>query len=439
MRYWWIAIGLIAMAAIIAAAWFSPARQHKGRPARSDGTVSRISLPQDAYIWQRSWTPEVLTAVHAQHSQFRRLVVLAAEISMKDSSVVTVKPDWGQIAQAVDEIGLAIRVGALPAAQAATAFNDDSPQIQMICQAGLSAITKAHAAGLKIVELQIDFDCAESKLEGYQKWVRALKIAVMPVPVVITVLPSWLRHHEFIVLAHETDGFILQVHSLHRPTSPNDPMQLCDADESRRAVIDALASGVKFRLALPTYSYLAGFSSSGTFLGLAGEGVHPSWPDDAIVKTMRSDPSVIAGLVSELSQNHPDLLTGIIWYRLPVAGDKLNWQMATLQAVMAGRTPHPKLETLVVRAASGATDIYLANSGDADASAQCAVIAEWGNANLVAADGINGFDHLDSVANRVTFSSAASEQWIVPGDRLQIGWLRLSVDTEVKTHVQSSR
>ena len=40
-------------------------------------------------------------------------------------------------------------------------------------------------------------------------------------------------------------------------------MQLCDADEAKRAIADASAPGVSFRVALPTYSYLAGFSADG--------------------------------------------------------------------------------------------------------------------------------------------------------------------------------
>jgi hypothetical protein len=42
-------------------------------------------------------------------------------------------------------------------------------------------------------ELQIDFDCAESKLDGYQVWVEAIKYKISPVPVTITALPSWLN------------------------------------------------------------------------------------------------------------------------------------------------------------------------------------------------------------------------------------------------------
>jgi len=433
-------MGLLALAAMAMAAWLIQSRHRAAPPVVPDGSTLTASLPQDVYIWQRAWTPDVVRAVHVERGNFRRLVILAAEISAKDNTVVTVKPDWAELAQAAGEIGLAIRVGPLPAAHAATAFNDDSVLIQLICRSALAAIANARAAAVKVAELQIDFDCAEAKLAGYQKWARALKVAVTPVPVVITVLPSWLKHPDFIALARAADGLILQVHSLHRPQSPDDSLRLCDVAEARRAVADVLPAGVPFRLALPTYSYLAGFSREGSLLGLAGEGAQPSWPDESLVKTLRSDPAEIAGLVHDLMQHHPELLTGIIWYRLPVAGDTLNWHMPTLQAVMAGRIPQAKLAALAVRAASGATDVYLQNTGDAEASAQCRVTVEWRNADLVAADGINGFAHLDSGAKRVTFLAAGSvlEQWIAPGDRRQIGWLRLSADTEVTTHVESS-
>ena len=59
--------------------------------------------------------------------------------------------------------------------------------------------------------MQIDFDCAESKLEGYGGWVRSIRQRIAPVPLVITALPSWLNRREFGTLAEAAGYAIVQV------------------------------------------------------------------------------------------------------------------------------------------------------------------------------------------------------------------------------------
>ncbi len=39
----------------------------------------------------------------------------------------------------------------------------------------------------------------------------------------------------------------------------------------------------------------------------------------------------MAGLVRGWTEGHPKELTGILWYRLPVAGDRNNWTWPTLR------------------------------------------------------------------------------------------------------------
>jgi len=60
------------------------------------------------------------------------------------------------------------------------------------------------------------------------------------------------------------------------------------------------------------------------------------------------------------------------------------------------------------------------------------VIFRWRNAELVAVDSLAGFDH-EAQANSVIFEAAehVAGQRLAPGDRLPIGWLRLSADKEV--------
>jgi len=417
---------------------------HSNSTQPQPATASSLaSFPQDVYVWQREGSHAVLSSINDEKLQFRRFVILAAEFSFHGRQITSaeIHPDYAGMGTALTSVGLAIRIGPLPG-NAIAAMATGSAQTKLICESAITAVDAAHHAGLNVSEVQIDFDCAESKLPGYLNWVKAIKAAVAPAPVAITVLPSWLKHAEFAELAKAAGSFVLQVHSLHKPAGPDAPMTLCDAAEARAAVERAARIGVPFRVALPTYSYLAGFSLQGNLLGLSAEGPPPAWPAGAVLRVMRSDPASLAELVRQWSVARPAALTGLIWYRLPIPGDTMNWSAPTLHAVMAGREPIADVRPLVVHTAPGLLDLFLQNAGDADGSLQRDVSAEWTGADLVAAGGINGFESnefekLDAPAAGVTFHASALPvgQRIAPGERIQVGWLRLSADKEVQTHV----
>ena len=290
---------------------------------------------------------------------------------------------------------------------------------------------------MPVRELQIDFDCAASKLEGYRTWVNAIRRRIAPVPVVITALPNWLDRKAFGALTRAADGVVLQVHSLERPSGPDVAMTLCDPAAARAAVERCARLGRPFRVALPTYGYVLGFDPKGKLLGVSAEGPVPAWPPDTRCRELRADASAMAQLVRDWTASRPAVLTGIIWYRLPIKDDELNWQWATLLAVMAGRTPRPVLRVQVRHAEPAMSEVDLVNDGDADGPSQVTVDLQWKDATLVAADALNGFERRESTDGRMRLGTAESprSQCLPAGQTRTIGWMRLSKDTEVQGHV----
>lgn len=69
-------------------------------------------LPQEAYVWQRAWTPAVREAV-GQASGFAGLTVLAAEIDLSQSPVrvFRVGIDWQALRDSGRPVGIALRIG----------------------------------------------------------------------------------------------------------------------------------------------------------------------------------------------------------------------------------------------------------------------------------------------------------------------------------------
>lgn len=293
-------------------------------------------LRQDVYVWQRAWTQPVRDAVSQHATNFAEIAALKAEISWRTNrqpQLTRVSVDYETLAKARRPVGIALRIGPY-----AGPFTNDTIAGFIIDIAG-RIVTEARTNGVSLGELQIDFDCAESKLDGYRVWVEAIQRRVAPLPVTITALPSWLDSHAFKRLAAVTTNYVLQVHSAERPKSFNAPFTLCDPRAARRAVESAGRIGVPFRVALPTYGYLLAFESNGKFISLAAEGPRPNWPTNAQVRAIESDAPELAELVRGWTASRPQALRGVIWYRLPVATDKHNWDWPTLKAVMNGNDP----------------------------------------------------------------------------------------------------
>ncbi len=434
-RVLWI---LIIVAGALAFAWPGPGWELPDLGALFRALTGRQSGPmvQEAYLWQRTHTSAVSEAVAERGPEFSRLVVLAAELSWREGRPVVerVSPDYAALAEAKVPIGLAVRVGAYRGS-----FSADGEAAGRLVEIAAAGVAEARAAGLKVRELQIDFDCPTSKLGGYVVWVRALRRRV-DVPVIVTALPSWLGADAFEALADEADGFVLQVHSLERPDGPGEALTLCDPAAAKRAVERAGRIGRPFRVALPTYGYLLAFDAEGSFIGLSAEGPRPAWPANAQVRQVRADPAAMAELVRTWTKQRPKNMTGVIWYRLPVRGDVLNWRWPTLEAVMAGRTPKPDLRAEVRKPEPGLVEIDLVNGGEADAAIGVTVTTTWTGAPPLAADAVNGFELATSAAGRVTFhcrDDNSGDLRLPPGERITIGWIRLDTDKEVRTHVET--
>jgi hypothetical protein len=392
------------------------------RPPRAAGP-----LTHDVYVWQRVWSPEVVDAVSLRGTNFSALIALGAEVSWLDGkpSVRQVPLNFDSLRVAGTKVGLALRIGQFSGPFAA---NDERTRffIRLAESLVAAARTNTPAAG----ELQLDFDCAESKLDGYRVWVEAIRNAIKPIPLTITTLPSWLEHSAFKRLVAATDGYVLQVHSLERPKTPDAPFALCDPRLAAQAVERAGRLGIPFRVALPTYGYLLAFDPTGKFIGLSAEGPLRNWPEGSTLREVRAQPVAIAGLVRMWTRDRPEALNGIIWYRLPIAGDKLNWSWPTLTSVMAGRTPTFRLREELRKPQPGLVEIDLLNAGDGDYEGPIQMKVRWSGARLIASDGWFGVENLDAGPDALRFQ--ARKLRLPAGDRRSIGWLRLDKETEVQ-------
>jgi uncharacterized protein DUF3142 len=398
--------------------------------------VNAAPLPHEVYVWQRSWNDAVIEAVTNHGSAFSNVVVLRAEIAWRDGKpeVIPARLNYPALAATHRPVGIALRIGGYPGPFSAT-----DQTAGFLSQLATTFIAEARSNGIVASEFQIDFDCAASKLDGYRVWVDTIRKKIAPTRLTITTLPSWLKEPAFKPLAEATDGYVLQVHSLERPKNIDAPFTLCDPEAARRAVEQAGKIGVSFRVALPTYGYLLAFDKTGRFVGLSAEGPSRSWPADVQVREVRADPAELAGLVQFWNTNRLPTLRGVIWYRLPTIVDNFNWRWPTLGAIVVSRFPRESLRGEARQIETGLVEINLVNDGELDLSSRLVVEVRWsrvGEARLVAADGLHGFNTLNAGPSSITFQKISQPGRFASGEQQTIGWLRFDRECEVQVEIK---
>jgi hypothetical protein len=374
-------------------------------------------LLQRGYIWQREWTPAVIDSIREAEQQMNGVVLLGAEINFcgKSPEVVKASIDWDAVQRQTQHCSVALRV-----APFAGPFRADDGRARMIVDVAKRLLDDARTHAVKIEEFQFDFDCAQKNLGLYRTWLSILRPIVHPVRFVITVLPAWLDDANFLTLARETDGYVLQVHSV--PISAHGNATLCDSKLAREWIARAAKLGAPFSVALPTYRCAAGYAPEGKLLSVAMDSVQPSWPPGTRILEFGADADKIAALVNEWQKARPPQLRELIWYRVPIVTDARNWRWSTLTAVMAGRTPKHQLS--VRQEGANPIDLSIVNAGEADEQLSLNVVAKWSQAGLEASDALSGWS-VRSEKDRAVFSPVAQKILRVPpGATRKIGWLR---------------
>ena len=374
-------------------------------------------LRHEVYVWQRAWTEPVRNAVEQHGTNFSALAVLKAEVSWKDKKpqVTRVAVDYATLAKTHRPVGIALRIGpyagpfAAPSdfglrgqakrdpalASAAQGTNvskapsslrsagavQDAPGeaiTSFLCDLAASLVAQARTNHVNLSELQIDFDCAESKLDGYRVWVEAIQQRVAPLPVTITALPSWLdsarvqaprrRGDELRAaspLGRAAQEFRRAVHAVRSARgAPGGRARRAHRRSVSRRVADLwLHAGVRRgRQVHRAFRRRA-----------ASELAHECADSRGCSPTRLNSPRWCASWTA----SRPAAMRGVIWYRLPTIVDNFNWRWPTLGAILDARIPREVLRVNTRRVESGLVEISLANEGELDISSRLAVEVRW--------------------------------------------------------------
>lgn len=372
------------------------------------GCTPPAELDQQLYIWQRQWRPSHAEALQQTRQTFSQLRVLALQYHPQ-AGWSAARPDLALLRADGRPLVAVVRLdGRLPEQQ------------DEVIRRSLVLIDDWRRAGLPLVGLELDHDAGTAQLAHYRQVLTAVRQQLPSgIRLSITALPAWLDSPALDELLASVDSSVLQVHAVSDPQQGLfDPEQALDWAQRYGEL-----SRKPFHLALPAYGVAltaSGQVESEVTLRQAGPR-----------RELRAEPQQVAALLEELQGALPAHLAGIIWFRLPLAGDRRAWPMNTLLAVVRGQALTPALG-LQRQQRDGFSQLQLFNEGTLASPLPQRI--ELPAQACEAADAVGDY-RLERQADRLLFIRR-SEGRLDAGERRALGWARCAQIDQGGMHVQ---
>lgn len=358
-------------------------------------------LDQQLYVWQRQWTPAHEAALKDSRADFSTLRVLALQ-AFPRAGWSRARIDAALLKQDGRPLIAVIRLDG----QLKSLDQDDvTAQIRQV-------LDDWQGQGLILAGVEIDHDAGNARLPAYRKFLTDLR-ADLPaaMPLSITALPAWLDSPELPALLSTVDSSVLQVHAVSDPRRG-----LFDPDQAQKwAKAWSRITSKPFYLALPAYGVALLPQTGGAPMVESEVPVERGGERQELL----ADPHQLRTLATELRNDPPAHLAGLIWFRLPLANDRRAWSLTTLIGVARGDTLDSRL-TLKLSAQDDLYDVSIINQGNLDSA--------WPERLTLAVQGCEGADALAGYALQqspelLTFTRLRDGR-IPAGGQRAIGWAR---------------
>ncbi|WP_347902852.1 DUF3142 domain-containing protein [Pseudomonas purpurea] len=369
-------------------------------------------LDQQLYVWQRQWTEAHEDALAQTRSDFSTLRVLALQAfpgagwSRARIDPALLKRDGRPL---IAVIRLDGQLKQLDHAEVRTQI--------------LNVLTDWQAQGLTLAGVEIDHDAGNARLPAYREFLVDLR-SVLPasLKLSITALPAWLDSSTLPALLAVVDSSVLQVHAV------SDPEQgLFDPKQAKQwAERWSRITPHPYYLALPAYGVALlpnadGVPTVESEVPIEGAGLR---------RELLADPQQLSRLAAQLRAEPPAHLAGLIWFRLPLKGDRRAWSLATLRAVARGDALNSQL-TLNLANTDGLYDIAVNNTGNLDSAWPERVTLAVSHCD--GADAVGGYT-LQQSPEQLTFTRL-KEGRLPAGAARVVGWARCTFIDQGGSHV----
>lgn len=361
----------------------------------------RPALDQQLYIWQRQWTPAHEAALRQSREDFSSLRVLALQ-AFPGSGWSRARIDPALLKADGRPLIAVIRLdGQL------TSLDQDEVNAKI-----LQVLSDWQSLGLAPVGVEIDHDAGNARLPAYEAFlIRLRRTLPITLKLSITALPSWLDSPALPGLLQTVDSSVLQVHAVSDPRHG-----LFDPTKARRwAERWSAVTRRPFYLALPAYGVAL----------LNHEGGAPVVESEVPIdrggerRELLADPVELANLAADLRADPPVHLAGLVWFRLPLPGDRRAWSLVTLGAVARGDALDSRL-AVHWNEQGGLHDIRLVNQGNLDSAWPQRLTLAVGACE--SADALAGYS-LQQTPGLLTFTRI-QEGRLAAGAQKAVGWAR---------------
>lgn len=329
------------------------------------------------YIWQRDWNEFVQDGISKIQPGISKFIVLCGDFRYENGkpSINAVDIDWSYFREKDIEITLAFRINTetKELLQTDGAFKV-ADGIKTVFDRVIESATNN---GVKVIDIQIDYDCPTSKLADYSNFIRICKERFPEQRISITALPTWLDSKDFKELIKHTSYYVLQLHSFEIPKTADKARQIFLKDEAPSYIFQASQLGHPYYISLPTYGYEAAFGQDGQFLGIRAEVNPVTLGKDMQYQTVISEPVEILSFLREIQQVKPQKFLGVCWFRMPIKTDEFNWHINTLKAVLENRVPVAKVNAEIKTLQDGLCEVYLVNNGEKNILAPISFTVNW--------------------------------------------------------------
>lgn len=364
-------------------------------------------LANDAYVWQRQWTPALVRSLADNGSSVRAWRVLAGEMDGQ-GHWRTFTPDWRALKASGRPVMAVLRIeGQLRQWDEATLLADAT-----------SVLAPWRAQQLAFAGIEIDHDCATSRLPDYAHFLRALRPSLLASEQLsVTALPTWLDSSDIDAVLAQADEAVLQVHAVQSPRAG------LFNPERARLWMTAFARHTRkpWRVALPAYGTRVSWDEQGRVSTIESE--RPTLVGGGGASELFADPRAMQAFVSGLDANAPEGLSGIVWFRLPTGEDERAWSIASWRAVLARERLQTSLKVTAERTDDPQRyDVQVLNAGNADVPLPPLLRIDG---RCEAADGINGY--ILQRGSSGLYLQRARVGVLRAGRQSTVGWVRCDV------------
>lgn len=370
-------------------------------------TARKVEAPDlfrtEAYIWQVKGTPALSASMRENADIVHKWRVLAGRMDTHGRWWAAY-PLWEILKEIEKPVIAVVRI------EGQLRHFDRAVLLERVD----SIVTEWHNRGVTLAGIEIDFDCATSRLNDYAAFLKALRAALPREQLSITALPTWLGSPNLENVLAEVDETVLQLHAVQNPTAG-----LFDP-ELAKIWMAKFAQKTKrpWYIALPTYGSRVQWDNLGRVAAIESE-------QSALMETKQSvnlfaDPVDVQSFLKDLGHRQYRGLAGVAWFRLPTSDDRRAWSARTWRNVVQLKPLEQRFEVRVIPTDdSFLKDIFLENTGAVDAPAPSVVRLHGACSS---GDGAGAYTFERYPENAILRRGAA--KLFRSGEKYRIGWVR---------------